>query len=135
MHRSAVSLFHNPGFLRPALSPPVPTFFPVVAVPSLSRLVRPVARSLNSCCGVISETDFLCTSETEILEGLSDQVTKSPTTTQANLLPSTSSATFTTSSESQPHISVTDTALTTSNSLSTSAASSSFRVSIFTPLQ
>ncbi|GFU12709.1 hypothetical protein TNCV_1986401 [Trichonephila clavipes] len=51
-------------------------------------------------------------------------VTKSSTTTQANLLPSTSSATFTTSSESQPHISVTDTALTTSNSLSTSAASS-----------
>ncbi|GFW80147.1 uncharacterized protein TNCV_460551 [Trichonephila clavipes] len=30
-------------------------------------------RSLNSCRGVISETDILCSSETEILEGLSDQ--------------------------------------------------------------
>ncbi|GFW30474.1 putative RNA-directed DNA polymerase from transposon BS [Trichonephila clavipes] len=30
-------------------------------------------RSLNSCRGVISETDLLCASEAEILEGLSDQ--------------------------------------------------------------
>ncbi|GFT49440.1 hypothetical protein TNCV_3366441 [Trichonephila clavipes] len=30
-------------------------------------------RSLNSCRGVISEPDLLCASETEILEGLSDQ--------------------------------------------------------------
>ncbi|GFT33526.1 RNA-directed DNA polymerase from mobile element jockey [Trichonephila clavipes] len=52
-------------------------------------------------------------------------VTKSSTTTQANLLPSTSSATVTTSSVSQPSISVIDTAPTTSNNLSISAASSS----------
>ncbi|GFV95804.1 transposable element Tcb2 transposase [Trichonephila clavipes] len=32
-----------------------------------------IYRSLNSCCGVISETDVLCASETVILEGLSDQ--------------------------------------------------------------
>ncbi|GFX80368.1 uncharacterized protein TNCV_3931211 [Trichonephila clavipes] len=30
-------------------------------------------RTLNSCRGVISESDLLCVSETEILEGLSDQ--------------------------------------------------------------
>ncbi|GFV46495.1 uncharacterized protein TNCV_3233821 [Trichonephila clavipes] len=30
-------------------------------------------RTLNSCRGVISESDLLCASETEILEGLSDQ--------------------------------------------------------------
>ncbi|GFW24223.1 RNA-directed DNA polymerase from mobile element jockey [Trichonephila clavipes] len=30
-------------------------------------------RTLNSCQGVISESDLLCASETEILEGLSDQ--------------------------------------------------------------
>ncbi|GFX53433.1 uncharacterized protein TNCV_4652231 [Trichonephila clavipes] len=30
-------------------------------------------RTLNSCRGVISEPDLLCASETEILEGLSDQ--------------------------------------------------------------
>ncbi|GFV77678.1 uncharacterized protein TNCV_1574271 [Trichonephila clavipes] len=30
-------------------------------------------RSLNSCRGVISETDLLCASEAEILEGISDQ--------------------------------------------------------------
>ncbi|GFX56555.1 uncharacterized protein TNCV_75011 [Trichonephila clavipes] len=34
--------------------------------------------SLNSCCGVISETDLLCTSEAEILEGLSDQGVTQP---------------------------------------------------------
>ncbi|GFS70808.1 uncharacterized protein TNCV_1232081 [Trichonephila clavipes] len=32
-----------------------------------------IYRSLNSCRGVISETDLLCASEAEILEGLSDQ--------------------------------------------------------------
>ncbi|GFW40763.1 DDE_3 domain-containing protein [Trichonephila clavipes] len=44
--------------------------------------------------------------------------------TQAHLLPSTSTFAVTTSSESQPHIPLIDTAPTTSNSLCTSAASS-----------
>ncbi|GFS97077.1 hypothetical protein TNCV_4492541 [Trichonephila clavipes] len=35
-------------------------------------------RTLNSCRGVISESDLLCTSETEILEGLSDQGVTQP---------------------------------------------------------
>ncbi|GFV30210.1 hypothetical protein TNCV_96871 [Trichonephila clavipes] len=68
-------------------------------------------------------------------------VTKSSTTTQAHFLLSTSSATVTSSSESQPSIPLIDTALTTSNSISTSAASfssnkalSSSTVSMFTPL-
>ncbi|GFX92536.1 putative RNA-directed DNA polymerase from transposon BS [Trichonephila clavipes] len=52
-------------------------------------------------------------------------VTKSSTTTQANLLPSTSSATVTSSSESQPPVSIIDTAPTTFNSLSISSASCS----------
>ncbi|GFS86214.1 putative RNA-directed DNA polymerase from transposon BS [Trichonephila clavipes] len=38
--------------------------FPLTVIPH---------RSLNSCLGVISEHDLLCSSETEILEGLSDQ--------------------------------------------------------------
>ncbi|GFT09269.1 hypothetical protein TNCV_5061611 [Trichonephila clavipes] len=52
-------------------------------------------------------------------------VTKSSTTTQANLLPSTSSVTVTSSSESQPPIPLIDTAPTTSNSPCTYVASSS----------
>ncbi|GFU99426.1 uncharacterized protein TNCV_3193481, partial [Trichonephila clavipes] len=36
-------------------------------------LIVNLHRSLNSCRGVISETDLLCASEAEILEGLSDQ--------------------------------------------------------------
>ncbi|GFX90412.1 uncharacterized protein TNCV_5067991 [Trichonephila clavipes] len=44
--------------------------FPLVVTPH---------RNLNSCRGVISESDLLCASETEILEGLSDQgVTQCP---------------------------------------------------------
>ncbi|GFV36867.1 hypothetical protein TNCV_3124081 [Trichonephila clavipes] len=54
-------------------------------------------------------------------------VTKSSTSTQAQVLPSISS-------ESQPPIPLIDIAPTTSNSLSTSAASSSSTVSMFTPL-
>ncbi|GFT84381.1 uncharacterized protein TNCV_1610131 [Trichonephila clavipes] len=38
-----------------------------------SRLTLNLHRSLNSCHRVISETDLLCASEAEILEGLSDQ--------------------------------------------------------------
>ncbi|GFX13824.1 proclotting enzyme [Trichonephila clavipes] len=38
-----------------------------------SPLVVTPHRTLNSCRGVISESDLLCASETEILEGLSDQ--------------------------------------------------------------
>ncbi|GFS97684.1 putative RNA-directed DNA polymerase from transposon BS [Trichonephila clavipes] len=38
-----------------------------------SLLVVTPHRTLNSCRGVISESDLLCASETEILEGLSDQ--------------------------------------------------------------
>ncbi|GFY09302.1 hypothetical protein TNCV_1941121 [Trichonephila clavipes] len=38
-----------------------------------SPLVVTPHRILNSCRGVISESDLLCASETEILEGLSDQ--------------------------------------------------------------
>ncbi|GFW69329.1 uncharacterized protein TNCV_486781 [Trichonephila clavipes] len=44
-------------------------------------------RSLNSCRGVISEPDLLCSSETEILEGLSDQGV-----TQLDTSPTTSSS-------------------------------------------
>ncbi|GFV32722.1 putative RNA-directed DNA polymerase from transposon BS [Trichonephila clavipes] len=36
-------------------------------------LIVNLHRSLNSCHGVISETDLLCASEAEILDGLSDQ--------------------------------------------------------------
>ncbi|GFT69241.1 RNase H domain-containing protein [Trichonephila clavipes] len=36
-------------------------------------LIVNLHRSLNSCRGVISETDLLCASEAEILDGLSDQ--------------------------------------------------------------
>ncbi|GFY22660.1 hypothetical protein TNCV_2179211 [Trichonephila clavipes] len=67
-------------------------------------------------------------------------VDKSSTPTKANLLPSTSSVTVTWSSESQPTISLIGTVPVTSNSLSTSAASSSnkalssSKVSMFTPL-
>ncbi|GFX35189.1 uncharacterized protein TNCV_2331291 [Trichonephila clavipes] len=63
---------------------------------------------------------------------------KSSTTSQANLLPSTSSVTITSSSESQPPIPLIYTVPTTSNSLSTSSLSnkvlSSSKVSMFTPL-
>ncbi|GFS50829.1 RNA-directed DNA polymerase from mobile element jockey [Trichonephila clavipes] len=52
-------------------------------------------------------------------------VNKSFTSTQAELVPSTSSVTFASPSKSQPPTSVIDTAPTTSNSLSISAASSS----------
>ncbi|GFX96213.1 uncharacterized protein TNCV_2291011 [Trichonephila clavipes] len=43
------------------------------AVPGLPVGCKSSYRSLDSCRGVISETDLLCASETEILEGLSDQ--------------------------------------------------------------
>ncbi|GFX08288.1 hypothetical protein TNCV_3267771 [Trichonephila clavipes] len=52
-------------------------------------------------------------------------VNKSSTSTQAELVPSTSSVTVASPSKSQPINSVIDTAPTTSNSLSISAASSS----------
>ncbi|GFW64575.1 uncharacterized protein TNCV_3513971 [Trichonephila clavipes] len=61
-------------------------------------------------------------------------VTKSSTSTQAQLLPSTSSVTVTSSSKSQSLISVIDTAPSTSNNLSTSIASSSSTFSMSTPL-
>ncbi|GFW95347.1 uncharacterized protein TNCV_2970691 [Trichonephila clavipes] len=38
-----------------------------------SPLTVSLHRYLNSCRGVISEPDLLCASETEIMEGLSDQ--------------------------------------------------------------
>ncbi|GFV30320.1 hypothetical protein TNCV_97951 [Trichonephila clavipes] len=60
-------------------------------------------------------------------------VTKSSTSTQAQFLPSTSFIKVT-SSESQSPIPFVDIAPTTSNSLSTSAASSSSTVSMLTPL-
>ncbi|GFX73759.1 hypothetical protein TNCV_4290751 [Trichonephila clavipes] len=100
--------------------------------------VRP-RKSLKSSRGLISEPDMMCTSEAEILQEFS--VTKSSTTTQANLLPSQSSATVISSSKSQPPIPLIETVPTTFNSLSTSAASSlsnkalsSSKVSMFTPL-
>ncbi|GFV13218.1 hypothetical protein TNCV_3655381 [Trichonephila clavipes] len=52
-------------------------------------------------------------------------ITKSSTSTQAQLLPSTSSVTVTSSSKSQPPVPLVDTALAMSDSLSISAASSS----------
>ncbi|GFW43777.1 uncharacterized protein TNCV_4771261 [Trichonephila clavipes] len=61
-------------------------------------------------------------------------VTKFSTSTQAQLLPSTSSVTVTSSSKSQSPIPLVDIAPTTSNSLFTSAASSSSTASMFTPL-
>ncbi|GFU11427.1 uncharacterized protein TNCV_4041241 [Trichonephila clavipes] len=67
-------------------------------------------------------------------------VSKSSTTTQANLLPSTSSVRVTSASEFQPPIPLIDTVPATFNSLSTSAVSSSnkelssSKVSMFTPL-
>ncbi|GFU23480.1 hypothetical protein TNCV_113991 [Trichonephila clavipes] len=51
-------------------------------------------------------------------------VTKSSTTSQAHLLPSTSSVAVTTTSETQPYITLIDTAPATYNSPCTSAASS-----------
>ncbi|GFW02115.1 uncharacterized protein TNCV_4854551 [Trichonephila clavipes] len=60
-------------------------------------------------------------------------VTKSSTSTQAQLLPSTSSI-IVTSSESQSPTPLVDIAPTTSNSLPTSAASSSSTISMFAPL-
>ncbi|GFU20009.1 uncharacterized protein TNCV_1191571 [Trichonephila clavipes] len=70
-----------------------------------STLIVTPHKSLNSCRCVISESDLLCTSEAEFLEGLSDEcVTQIPSTLssvstvstssssiQAHLLPSTSS--------------------------------------------
>ncbi|GFV11599.1 putative RNA-directed DNA polymerase from transposon BS [Trichonephila clavipes] len=95
-------------------------------------------KSLNSSRGVISEPDLLYTSEAEILEGFSDQgvvqptisssvpaVNKSSASTQAELVPSTSSVTVASPSKSQPPNSLIDTAPTTSDSLSISAESSS----------
>ncbi|GFT76675.1 hypothetical protein TNCV_3135021 [Trichonephila clavipes] len=38
-----------------------------------SPLIVTPHRTLNSCPGVVSESDLLCASETEILKGLSDQ--------------------------------------------------------------
>ncbi|GFU08301.1 RNase H domain-containing protein [Trichonephila clavipes] len=60
-------------------------------------------------------------------------VIKSSTSIQAQIVPSTSSL-IVTSSESQPPIPLIDITPTTSNSLSTSAASSTNTVSMFTPL-
>ncbi|GFU13720.1 hypothetical protein TNCV_939461 [Trichonephila clavipes] len=167
-------------------------------------LFRLPHNSLNSCRGVVSESDLLSVSEAEILEGLSDQgvtqkytvrrstktnsstvipiirynlpnpptattaiqtdenitkivcpplkllqplisvpkpisssvhaVTKSSTSIQAELLPSPSSVTVTSSSKSHSLLSVIDTAPATSNNLSTSIASSSSTLSMSTPL-
>ncbi|GFT42834.1 hypothetical protein TNCV_2172821, partial [Trichonephila clavipes] len=58
-------------------------------------------------------------------------VTKSSTSTQAELVPSTSSVTVASPSKSQPPNSLIDTVPTTSNSLSLSAASSSSRAKSF----
>ncbi|GFV02320.1 RNase H domain-containing protein [Trichonephila clavipes] len=85
-------------------------------------------KSLNTFRGVISEPDLATTSEAEILDGFSDQGF-----IQAQILPSTSSL-IVTSLESQPPIPLIDITPTTSNSLSTSSASSSNTVSMFTPL-
>ncbi|GFT40183.1 hypothetical protein TNCV_1526921 [Trichonephila clavipes] len=60
-------------------------------------------------------------------------VTKLSTSTQAHLLPSISSVTVASSSESQPPISLSDTASTTSNSLSTSVASFSSNKALSSP--
>ncbi|GFS59939.1 uncharacterized protein TNCV_3957351 [Trichonephila clavipes] len=91
-------------------------------------------RSLNSCRGVISEPDLLCSSETEILEGLSDQgvtqpnaspsvpsVSTSSSTTQANLLPSATSIKPTT--QIQSWLLGPISASTPENSLNTSTSS------------
>ncbi|GFW40969.1 hypothetical protein TNCV_4370171 [Trichonephila clavipes] len=61
-------------------------------------------------------------------------VFKSSTSTQAQLLSSTSFVIVTSSSKSQPPIPLKNTALTTSNNLSTCAASSSSTISMSTPL-
>ncbi|GFT99286.1 hypothetical protein TNCV_3161851 [Trichonephila clavipes] len=60
-------------------------------------------------------------------------VTKSSASTQAQLLPSTSSVTGTLSSESQPPIPLTNSALAMSNCLSTPATSSSSTPSVILP--
>ncbi|GFS89888.1 uncharacterized protein TNCV_4839741 [Trichonephila clavipes] len=82
-----------------------------------------------SRCASVGHASIDC-----ILEPKFPAVTKSSISTQAQLLPSTSSATVTSSSESQPLIPLMDTAASTSNSLSTSTASSSSTLSISTPL-
>ncbi|GFX19225.1 hypothetical protein TNCV_3013691 [Trichonephila clavipes] len=75
-------------------------------------------KSLNTCRGVISEPDLLTTTDAEILDGFSGQgVIQS--LQLLNLLHQLRP------SKSQPPTSVIDTAPTTSNSLSISAASSS----------
>ncbi|GFX40122.1 transposable element Tcb2 transposase [Trichonephila clavipes] len=107
---------------------------PMLLCPDSPLTVIP-HRSLNSCRGVVSEPYLLCASETEVLEGLSDQCV-----TQIQLLPSTSSVTVTSSSESQPSVPLVITTFSASNSSSTSAAStfnkalSSSKVSMFRPL-
>ncbi|GFU14978.1 uncharacterized protein TNCV_795471 [Trichonephila clavipes] len=112
-------------------------------------------KSLNTSRDVISESDLFGTPESEVLEDETitkiicpplkllqtlisvpkptisssvPAVTKSSTSTQAQLLPSTSSVTVTLSSESQPPIPLTDTTSAISNSSSISAASSSSTV-------
>ncbi|GFX29622.1 uncharacterized protein TNCV_4776941 [Trichonephila clavipes] len=69
-----------------------------------------------------------------IIFSLVPAVFKSSTSTQAQLLPSTSSVIVTSSSKSQPPIPLKNNAPTTSNNLSTSAASSSSTISMSTPL-
>ncbi|GFX01444.1 hypothetical protein TNCV_1864181 [Trichonephila clavipes] len=80
-------------------------------------------------------TTFNIRSETPKMSSKIPTITKSSNSTQAHLLPSTSSVTVTLSPESQPPIPLTDTAPALSNSLSISAASSSSTVSMSTPLQ
>ncbi|GFU64497.1 uncharacterized protein TNCV_2526121 [Trichonephila clavipes] len=50
-------------------------------------LIVNLHRSLNSCRGVISETDLLCASEAEILDGLSDQGVTEIHTADSKLCP------------------------------------------------
>ncbi|GFU03583.1 RNA-directed DNA polymerase from mobile element jockey [Trichonephila clavipes] len=91
-----------------------------------SPLTISLHKTLNSCRGVISEPDLLTTPDGEILDGFSDQVpavTKFSTSTQAQLVPSTSSVTVTSPSIFQPPNSVIDTVSTASDNLSISTAS------------
>ncbi|GFX04284.1 uncharacterized protein TNCV_3974331 [Trichonephila clavipes] len=91
---------------------------------NITKIVCPALKLLQPLRSVPKPTIF----------SLVPAVFKSSASTQAQLLPFTSSVLVTSSSKSQPPIPLKNTAPTTSNNLSTSAASSSSTISMSTPL-
>ncbi|GFW64596.1 putative RNA-directed DNA polymerase from transposon BS [Trichonephila clavipes] len=91
---------------------------------TITKIVCPALKLLQPLKSVPKPTTF----------SLVPAVLKSSTSTQAQLLPSTSSVIVTSSSNSQPPIPLKNTAPSTVNNLSTSAASSSSTISMSTSL-